>query len=304
MLAIMASKDISQRFVLENSNIRGELTRLQVSYQQVISKGDYPDVINHLLGELMAATVLLSSTLKFRSHLSIQASGDGYLKMIMAECGNDKRIRAIAKVSSNIPMPEETKPTLKQLLGNGQLVITIHPDKGERYQGIVPLRNAALSKCLETYFKRSEQVPTRLFLFCQSGRAGGMLLQMLPTQNSAKKKFENPVADHWNRACLLTETLTTEELLSMPSKRILHRLYDGDDVRLFDEKKVQFHCHCSHERVQQAFMSLPTDELKELLTSHKPLSARCEFCNTAYEIEKKDLESKLSFASAKLSAIH
>jgi len=299
----MVTKDISQRFILEKSNIRGELTRLQKSYQQVISNGDYSPVIEHLLGELMAAAVLLSSTLKFKGQLSIQASGNGYLKMIMAECRNDKKIKAIAKVSSSLPAPE-TSTNLKQLLGNGQLVITIQPDKGERYQGIVPLESGSLSKCIENYFKRSEQVPTRLFLFCQNGRTGGMLLQTLPTQNHAAGFVEDPVADNWNRACLLAETLTNEELLAMSCERILHRLYNGDDVRLFDEKKVEFHCHCSLERVQQAFLSLPHDELQKLLNGHGALSAHCEFCNTPYEIEKKDLENKASFATAKISALH
>jgi len=300
----MVSKDISQRFVLENSNIRGELTRLHKSYQIVIDNGDYPNVIKLLLGELMAAAVLLSSTLKFRGHLSIQANGSGFIKMIMAECRNDKKIRAIAKVSSSFPPPETVTPDLKQLLGTGQLVITIQPDEGEQYQGIVPLENGTLSNCIEKYFKRSEQVPTRLFLFSREERAGGMLLQMLPSRHNAENSIEDPVADHWNRACTLAETLTTEELLAMPCERILHRLYNGDDVRLFEENKVSFHCDCSLERIQRACLCLPHDELQEILSDNHPLIVHCEFCNTEYKIAKKDVDNKLNLISAQKSAIH
>ncbi|WP_204306302.1 Hsp33 family molecular chaperone HslO, partial [Escherichia coli] len=71
---------------------------------------------------------------------------------------------------------------LKTLVGNGYLVITISPEEGERYQGVVGLEGDTLAACLEDYFMRSEQLPTRLFI--RTGEvdgqpaAGGMLLQV------------------------------------------------------------------------------------------------------------------------------
>ncbi len=54
---------------------------------------------------------------------------------------------------------------LKTLVGNGYVVITITPSEGERYQGVVGLEGDTLAACLEDYFMRSEQLPTR-----QTGR--------------------------------------------------------------------------------------------------------------------------------------
>lgn len=296
----MVVKDISQRFILENANIRGEITRLQESYKQVLDNGDYPLVVQNLLGELISAAVLLSSTLKFEGQLSIQARGDGYLQLIMAECRNDKRIRAIAQLDQNQAPPKQGKPNLKQLLGKGQLAITLQPDNGEQYQGIVPLEHSSLATNIEHYFKRSEQIPTRLFLFCQGGRAGGMLLQMLP-QKSDQNIAQTETS--WERACMLANTLTSEELLAMPSERMLYRLYNGDEVRLFNETPVSFDCRCNLERTQRALLALQADELKDILDSNKPLSVQCQFCGTRYEFSKQDIERFLNPPSQK-SILH
>lgn len=299
----MASKDISQRFLLENAHIRGELTRIQESFQQAIANGGYPPIVQNFLGEMITASVLLSSTLKFKGRLSIQAKGDGYLQMIMAECTNDKSIRAIAKISSSVKEPACENSDLKTLLGNGQLAITIHPDSGEQYQGIVPLEHNSLASCLENYFKRSEQIPTRLFLFCQKGRAGGMLLQMLP-QLYVDGFADEQTADQWQQTCRLAETLSPEEILAIPSERLLHRLYHFEDVRLFDEIQVNFECQCNHEKSRRIFLCLPPDDIKDILYQQSLLSIQCEFCGTQYEFSKDEIEEMLIENPSQKEALH
>ena len=42
---------------------------------------------------------------------------------------------------------------LEQLLPGGQLAITIEPDKGQRYQGVVPLVDNSLAHSLELYYE-------------------------------------------------------------------------------------------------------------------------------------------------------
>ena len=167
-------------------------------------------------------------------------------------------------MSSGMKEPACDTLDLKSLLGNGQLAITIQPDSGEQYQGIVPLEHNSLANCLENYFKRSEQIPTRLFLFCQKGRAGGMLLQMLPQLYIDGFKNEE-IAEQWQQACMLAETLSPEEILAMPSQRLLQRLYHFEDVRLFDKKRITFECQCNFEKGRRIFLCLPPDDLKDIL---------------------------------------
>ena len=65
-------------------------------------------------------------------------------------------------------------------MAGGQLVITIDPEKGQRYQGYVPLEGKTLSDCLEAYFRYSEQLNSQLHLACDGEKAAGFLLQVLP----------------------------------------------------------------------------------------------------------------------------
>ena len=76
------------------------------------------------------------------------------------------------------------------LIGEGHMMITVIPEEGERYQGVVALDGDTLAACLEKYFAQSEQLPTRFSLtFGKSQmpggvphwRAGGMMLQHMPS---------------------------------------------------------------------------------------------------------------------------
>ena len=61
------------------------------------------------------------------------------------------------------------------------MVITITPDQGRQYQGIVPLEGDTLAQCLEGYFQQSEQLPqvfadlARRESECSSSSMGGDL---------------------------------------------------------------------------------------------------------------------------------
>ncbi len=50
------------------------------------------------------------------------------------------------------------------MVGNGYPVITISPEEGERYQGVVGLKAIRWPPASEDYFQRSEQLPTRLII--------------------------------------------------------------------------------------------------------------------------------------------
>ena len=144
----MSNSDQIQRFLFEGTDLRGVLVGLEDSYQQVLSRHPYPVKVASLLGEMLAAIGLLSSTLKFEGRLSLLARGQGPVSMLMAECNHHRDLRAIARWQGDIPADAD----MHYLLGSGQLAITIEPEKGNRYQGIVPLEKPLLAQCLEDYF--------------------------------------------------------------------------------------------------------------------------------------------------------
>src|SRR5690606_39694310 len=128
------SNDLLLRFIFDDCDIRGEIVTLGDSYQQVLANNPYPRAIQQLLGEFLAATSLLSSTLKFDGKIILQARGDGAISTIMAECNNHNTLRGIVRLNKDVEVSEELAlhGNLQQLLGNGVLVFTMEPQRAEK----------------------------------------------------------------------------------------------------------------------------------------------------------------------------
>ena len=280
----MSGGDALRRFMFEDFPVRGEIVRMEESWRAVLERQDYPPAVRALLGEAMAAVVLLASTLKFDGSLTLQIQGEGDLHLLVAQCGSDLAVRGLAKWKSDDP-----QGTLAEMTGGGRLAITIerHKDR-ERYQGIVLADTDTLASCLEAYFAQSEQLPTRIWLAADNARAAGMLLQQMPSGG------QDADADGWNRAGLLAATLSTDELLSMEAREILRRLFHEEDLRLGDGRAVAFRCSCTRQRVESAMRLLGRDELAQLLLADGRIEVRCEFCNQAYGLDAVDVEQILA----------
>jgi molecular chaperone Hsp33 len=270
--------DNLQRFVFEDAPIRGEIVRLDATYRAVLDRRDYPPAVREVLGELMAASALLASTLKFEGKLIMQIEGDGPIKLLMAECSEGGAMRALAQWRGKSVAPA----ALRDLVGGGRFVITIDPqDSRERYQGVVELEGDSVADALEHYFSQSEQLETRLWLAADREQACGMLLQKMPDT-----PLEDP--DAWDRAVHLGSTLSRDELLGLPAKDILHRLYHEEDIRLFARQPLAFRCSCSHDRVAAVLKMLGEDEVKSILEERGNVDVDCEFCGAHYEFDAID----------------
>lgn len=280
----MASNDLLHRFIFDDCDIRGEIVTLGDSYREVLANNPYPSAIQQLLGEFMAATSLLSSTLKFDGMIILQARGDGPISTIMAECSNHQTLRAIVRLNPDVALDPAVgeQGSIKQLLGAGVLAITIEPKKGERYQGIVPMDSENLAGCLEHYFYQSEQLKTRLWFAADREFASGLLLQALPQQLNTDLEANT---EHWETLCALSDTVTAEELLTLEHQDLLYRLFHEEAVRVFDPSTLHFACSCSRERTASALLSLGRDEVEELLIEQGNIEIDCQFCNQHYEFD-------------------
>ena len=275
----MITGDSLQRFIFENAPIRGEIVHLDATWQAVLERRQYPPRVREVLGELMAAAALLTSTLKFDGRLIMQIQGKGPVSLLVVECTSDRTMRAIAQWQGEIP-----DAPLAALVGDGRLAVTIDPLKGkERYQAIVALEGLTVAEAFENYFARSEQLATRLWLASDPRQAAGMLLQRLP-------EAEPSDDDAWMRAVHLGSTITREELLALPVREIVHRLYHEEDIRLFSRMPVSFRCSCSRARVEAVLRMLGRDEIYSILEEQGSVSVDCEFCGNRYEFDRIDAE--------------
>ncbi|NND69183.1 MAG: Hsp33 family molecular chaperone HslO [Halioglobus sp.] len=274
--------DQSQRFLFEEADIRGESVRLGATYREILAIHEYAPGVSRLMGEFLAASVLLSNNLKFTGRLILQARSAGQVPLLMAECNNTLGVRGIARGAEEATASDNTL-----LLAGGQLVITIEPDKGQRYQGIVPIESGSLAASIDAYFEQSEQLRTRLWLAADGECAGGLLLQQLPAQ---VVPAAGPRADQWQHACTLAATVEEDELLTLHTQSLLGRLYHEDALRLFDPSPVRFECTCSRERTLNALSTLDPAEIEDILLEMGAVTMDCEFCQARYIFQREDLQ--------------
>ncbi|WP_391088778.1 Hsp33 family molecular chaperone HslO [Vibrio sp. NH-UV-68] len=291
----MAS-NVLNRYLFEDLSVRGELVQLDQAYQRMISSKEYPAPLKKLLGELLVSTTLLTATLKFEGSITMQLQGDGPVSLVVINGDNDQKVRGVARYEGDIA----DDATIHDMMGKGYLVITIDPKKGERYQGIVGLEGDSLSEILEGYFANSEQLKTRLWL--RSGEhdgqahAAGMLIQVMPDGTGTPEDFE-----HLEQ---LTNTVKDEELFGLEATELLYRLYNQEQVRLFDPQPVEFHCGCSRERSGAAIITIDRSEVDDILAEVGSISLHCDYCGTDYSFNKTEVLQLFDDADSEHKKLH
>ena len=232
---------------------------------------------------MMVATSLLTATLKFDGTITVQIQGDGALKLAVVNGNDQQQFRALARVDGEIT----DDATLHHMIGNGVLVISIMPNQGERYQGVIGLDKPTISECLEDYFARSEQLATQLVIrvgeFDGQAVAGGTLLQIVPDGTGTPEDFEH--------LATLTSTIKDEELFGLTAEELLYRLFHEESVEVFPPQNTEFKCGCSRERSGAAIMLLPDDEITDMLAEKNGvIDMQCECCGTQYFFDEKAIE--------------
>jgi molecular chaperone Hsp33 len=295
----VAEIDTLRRFLFERYPFRGQVVHLGPAWAAMMEHHDYPPHVRDVLGEAVAAAVLLASTLKFQGLLSLQLRGEGSMHLMLVECTDGLAVRAVARFRD----PPESRD-LRVLSGDGTLTVTIENNEAptNRYQGIVPLAGATMSECLREYFESSEQLPTRLWLHADEDTASGLLLQRLPvtskparaTESGGGAVPEDEVEDSWRRVQLVADTVTGEELAELDDHKLLRRLFAEDDVRMFESTPVYFRCRCSRERVENMLRSLGQPEVDSMIEEFGQVEVRCEFCSRAYRLDAVDAAALFS----------
>lgn len=300
------------KFIFEGLPVRGMLVRLTDSWQELLRRRPptepWPAPVRDLVGEMAAAGVLMQGNIKFNGALVLQLHGDGPLRLAVAEVQPDQRFRAMATVQGEVA-PDARLEALANVNGRGRCAITLDPrdrQPGQQpYQGMVALHGdqreplQALAQVLEHYMLQSEQLDTRLVLAANEQVAAGLLIQRLPIEGAANlegkayaRRNEDDIGlvESYNRIAMLAGTLTREELLELPSDRILHRLFWEETLRLFEPECPRFACSCSRERVRGMLRGLGEEDIHALLAERGGrVEVGCEFCGLQYRFDAVDL---------------
>lgn len=276
-------QDLLHRYLFDKLDVRGELVQIEHAYNEMIANHNYPEPVKALLGELLVATCLLTATLKFEGEIAVQLQGDGPVKYAVINGDDKQNMRGIARMQSEV-----SGTTVKELVGKGYMVITITPTKGERYQGIVPLEQDTLSKCIESYFEQSEQLKTRLWFATDTtegkAKACGLFLQVLPVD---KQKSIND----FTHLEALSDTIKREELLELDANTVLTRLYHEDNPRVFDPQAIIFKCGCSREKTITALVNVGQQALLDDVAENGAVNISCHYCLKEYAFDEQDIKN-------------
>ncbi len=295
------------KFLFDGLPVRGMLVRLTDSWQEALRRratvGAFAPEVRQLLGEMSAAGVLMQANIKFNGALILQLHGDGPVKLAVTEVQPELSFRSTAKVVGEVPANAQLEAMLNPH-GQGRCAITLDPlDKlpGQQpYQGVVPLHGdqreplQQVSQVLEHYMLQSEQLDTRLVLAASDEVAAGILIQRLPVEGVANlqgKRNEDDIglSEAFHRIAMLTATLTREELLTLPTQDILHRLYWQEPLRVFEPLQPRFACRCSRERVRGMLTTLGREESDSLIEERGLVEVGCDFCGLHYRFDAVDV---------------
>lgn len=301
------------KFLFDGMPVRGMLVRLTDSWRDVLARRaqaehTYAPPVRALLGEMSAAAVLMQVNIKFNGALVLQISGDGPVRLAVAEAQPDLAFRATASVVGEVPASARLEAMLN-VHGQGRCAITLDPKDrlpGQQpYQGIVPLHGdrreplQELAQVLEHYMLQSEQLDTRLVLAANDDVAAGLLIQRLPAQGegnlqrgSAGREDAIGASEDYNRIAHLAATLTRDELLTLDADTVLRRLFWEERLLRFvpDDAapRPHFACTCSRPRVARMLEGLGRAEVDDILAEQGRVEIGCEFCGAKYRFDAVD----------------
>lgn len=320
------SEDKILPFQLDLSDIRGRLTRLDKTLNDILSQHSYPPLVEALVAEATVITALIGQTINLKWKLSLQIRGNGPIKLIATDYfapsknGELGTIRAFA--SFNEPNLDIGEKNPFEQLGKGYFAVLI--DQGpntEPYQGITPLTGGSLHKCAETYFAQSEQLATRFALTIGksqtktkkiSWQAAGLIIQKMPkkTKRGVEKKegstnqllasadlLQGQESENWSRVNFHIDTVEELELMGPHVSKIqlLNRLFHEENPRVFEAQSIKFGCTCSADKVRNTMSMYSSKDIETMTTADGEVTADCQFCGAHYIMDP----TKLGFEAEK-----
>lgn len=271
--------DTLQRFMFEHASIRGEIAHLDETYKTIINQRPYPPMVKRLLGEALVSCLLLAGSIKFEGEITLQFVGDKRLPLLLVQCDHLLHLRGVAKYQEDGDDVDYNTAFLK-----GRMSMTINQyDQTKAYQSVVPVSSISMGENLMHYFAQSEQIASRVWLAVNDEMAAGMLLQLMPDQDTQKRE------QFWEYAVHLGQTISEHELLTLDNPTILHRLYHETELRLYPARSVRFQCRCNEEKMKQALVVLGEADVRKLLQEQGKVEVSCNFCNRHYVFDAIDV---------------
>lgn len=281
-------------FTVPDRHARGRVVRLGPVLETILSAHDYPAPVKLLLAEALILTALMGTLLKDDdSQLTLQAQAKGGAIDLLVCDYRYGELRGYARHNPDHLDSIGPNASLETLFGEGYLAITFDlATSGERYQGIVPLEGTSLAEACETYFARSEQVPTLLRIAVRSEGdsciAGGLVVQHFPEGEEGRERL-HVKGDHpeWEHVAIMAGSVRHDELVErdLALEDLIWRLFHEErEVRVERLPPLVRGCRCSVEHYQSVLQSFPEEERLEMRDDDGLIPVDCAFCSKILRI--------------------
>jgi len=238
------------------------------------------------LGESVIGALLIASYCKQGQRINLNIRGSGHYHQALIDAYPEGTVRGyVVQREEGMIFQGQQGPW-----GTGLLSVLRTQDlPGEKpYIGTVPLITGHLAKDLSFYWVQSEQIPSAVGLSVevQDQRvvsASGFLVQAMPGASSAQVRT---VEQHIHEFSSFGKNLSadTEPL------HVLSQIFQSTAFMVIEEKKIQFSCRCSWERVQRALALVGVAELQSMLAEDHAAVVHCDFCSKEYKVDAPALE--------------
>lgn len=243
-----------------------------------------------VLGKALLSFVFFSACLKEeKGEVSLsfqndengtQISVSGNQKLYMRGCIAGDGVSASVETVNENPQAVETL-----VLGESGAITVIRDDGYSRpFVGSCAYTGGGLDSGLETYFKISEQIPTRIatrVVLDANGNcvfAGVAALQLLPfASEETVKKAESED---------LYALLQTARRLGAESA-IAQAFSENDGVT---SRTAVYKCNCSREYLGEVLISLGEAQMRQIIKEDGAVRVHCHYCNTDYEFTAEDAD--------------
>ena len=275
------SRDSIQKFLLENSNVRGVLVHMDETFQAILQKHAYPKPVKKHLADVLLAAALLSARIKLKGKMTLQFRSEGVIQLLVAQINDEGHVRGLAQWKADVDARE-----LDYGLEGGQLVITIFQEGyQDPLQSIVPIEGSTVSQALAFYFLQSEQLPTSFYFASDDLQAVGMLLQQMPEMEAGARDMQ------WRSLMEQMSQFDTSAMLYSDNTPLLQMEFPEENIRVFDPKPIEFKCTCSISKMENVVKMLGQAEANLILKDKSEIVVTCEYCNHAYGFDKAAVES-------------
>ncbi len=262
----------------------------------LLSRHENHPVVTRLAGEALALAAALSTALKFRGSFSLQAKGDGPVRMLLADCTEAGALRGYARADADAlaaVLAADPAPNARALLGGGYMAFTVdHGPDPDRHQGIVAIEGDTLSEMAFHYFETSEQLDCRVHLAADrtdaGWRASALVLERVATEGGLGDSLlpEDPT-ESWRTVTTLGATVTADELLddTLGGEDLLFRLFNTEGVAVDRPRSLAYGCRCSRARLASILETFADDDLDHMNVGGD-IVMTCEFCNHDFRFDR------------------